>query len=105
MRLLAVRGGTGVVGLQEDVAQAHEGDVGGNGEHARGDDERLADPQPAAHRGAQAPQRGLAGAGPLGVAARSPRSPLGSALPRGWGAPARQGPPALRRNGCGLGFR
>ena len=74
-----VRGRSGPVGGQEDVAQAHERDVGGHGEQSRDDDERLADPQAGAHRGAQPLEGGLTGGGALLVRRGRGRRAVGAA--------------------------
>ena len=92
-----VRGRAGAVGGQEDVAQAHEGDVGGHGEQSRDDDERLADPQAGAHRGAQPLEGGLAGGGALLV--RRGRRAVGT----GVGPGSRVGPGGVGAAAGGAG--
>ena len=99
---LPVGGQTGVVGVQEDIAQAHERDVGGHGQQAGEDDEHLADPQGGAHRGAQTSEGGLAPAGSAGVVLRDRRAPPGPVGPGGRGRIVLGQRPALAgRGGCG----
>ena len=57
---VGVRGGAGVVGVEQDVAELGQGDVGGDGQDRGDHDQDLAHPQAGAYRGAQAPHGRLA---------------------------------------------
>ena len=79
---VGVDGGAGRAGVQEEVAQPHEGHVGGDGEQTGGDGEDLAGQDTPAHGGGEPFDRGLALAGAALVVRRLARGPGGA---RGWG--------------------